>query len=136
MMKHQRIPGRNCRLFWSCTISITRWWPRTTVKHHPERSRCSTLFIFAMNAVPRKAEVLALFRHMIRHSSKIVNYNFRSHAKRRIRAGFEQYRSVAGEELAEKYKYGLTQLDVVKRQSVISQLYPDTVASVMQKQMN
>ena len=86
--------------------------------------------------VPRKADVLALFRSMFRHSSKIVNYNFRSHAQRRIRWGFEQNKSVAGAELAEKYKYGLTQLDVVKRQSIISQLYPDSVASVMQQQMN
>ena len=89
-----------------------------------------------MSAVLRKTEVLALYRSMLRHSSKIVNYNFRSHAKRRTRSGFEQYRSVAGDELVDKYKYGLTQLDVIKRQSLISQLYPDTVASVMQNQMN
>ena len=83
-------------------------------------------------SAPRKAEVLSLFRSLLRHSSKITNYNFCAHAKRRSRAGFEHNRTVGGEDLIEKYKFGLIQLEVVKRQALISQLYPDSLASVMQ----
>ena len=82
--------------------------------------------------IPRKVEVLSLFRSLLRHSSKIMNYNFCAHAKRRSRAGFEYNRTVGGEDLMEKYKFGLIQLEIVKRQAIISHLYPDSLSSVMQ----
>ena len=87
-------------------------------------------------AIPRRAEVLSLMRSLMRHSSKIVDYNFRAHAKRRTRAGFDLHRGASGEQLAETYRYGLVQLEVVKRQALISQLYPDSLESVMQKGIN
>jgi hypothetical protein len=86
-------------------------------------------------AAPARAQVLSLMRSLLRHSSKIVNYNFRAHAKRRTRAGFDLHRDVTGEKLVETYRYGLTQLEIVKRQALISQLYPDSLESVMQQKV-
>lgn len=41
-------------------------------------------------------------------------------------------RTVTGDELVSIYAFGLKQLEIAKRQSLVSQLYPDTMSSVMQ----
>ena len=51
---------------------------------------------------------------------------------RRVKAGFAANRTASGTELISLYTFGLKQLDIAKRQSLVSQLYPDTMSSVMQ----
>lgn len=81
---------------------------------------------------PRPAQVRSLYRSLLRHTSLITNYNFRSHAMRRTKSGFLMNRTVSGDELTAVYTFGLKQLAIAKRQSLISQLYPDSMSSVMQ----
>ena len=87
--------------------------------------------IIPMSA-PKVVLVKSLYRSLLRYTSKITNYNFRSHAMRRTRAGFITNRTVTGDELVSAYAFGVQQLAIAKRQSLVSQLYPDTMASVMQ----
>jgi hypothetical protein len=51
---------------------------------------------------------------------------------RRVKAGFAMNRHASGPEIKTLYSFGLKQLDIAKRQSLVSQLYPDTMSSVMQ----
>jgi hypothetical protein len=81
---------------------------------------------------PNKSQVIALYRSFLRHADKIPNYNFKSHAVRRTRMGFVKNRNVEGQELLAQYQNGLKQLEIVKRQAIINQLFPDE-GSVMQK---
>ncbi len=61
------------------------------------------------------------------------DYNFRSYALRRTRLGFEQNRSlVEGEELKGEVEEGKRQLEMLKRISQISRLYPEPQHSVME----
>lgn len=83
-------------------------------------------------SAPNQLQTRSLLRSLIRHTSKITNYNFRSHAMRRVKAGFAANRTASGAELSLLYTFGLKQLDIAKRQSLVSQLYPDTMSSVMQ----
>ena len=83
-------------------------------------------------SAPRPVHVKSLYRSLLRYTSKITNYNFRSHAMRRTKSGFVMNRTVTGDELVSIYAFGLKQLEIAKRQSLVSQLYPDTMSSVMQ----
>mmetsp|Transcript_29172 Transcript_29172/g.27956 ORF Transcript_29172/g.27956 Transcript_29172/m.27956 type:complete len:96 (+) Transcript_29172:118-405(+) len=89
-----------------------------------------------MAMVPNPTQVLQLYRLLMRYSSKFTNYNFRAHAMRRSKMGFVMNRHVEGVELAEKFAFGMKQLEIAKRQSLVSQLYPDTMTSVMQKSVS
>ena len=51
---------------------------------------------------------------------------------RRVKAGFAMNRTAAGTDLINIYAFGLKQLDIAKRQSIVSMLYPDKMYSVMQ----
>jgi hypothetical protein len=59
------------------------------------------------------------------------DYNFRSYAMRRVKAGFKQNRDLQGEEAATALREGEEQLVALQRQSVLSQLYP-SARSVME----
>ncbi len=74
-----------------------------------------------------------LFRSLLRESYKIQDYNFRSYALRRTRLGFEKNRGlIEGEELKHELEEGKRQLEMLKRQSQISRLYPESQHSVME----
>lgn len=51
---------------------------------------------------------------------------------RRVKAGFATNRTASGADLLAIYTFGLKQLDIAKRQSIVSMLYPDKMSSVMQ----
>lgn len=85
---------------------------------------------------PSKPQVLSLLRSFLRHGSKITNYNFREHAKRRALQGFRANRALTGSELQSKFDEGRVQLEVLKRQAVISQLYPDMGSVISGRQMH
>jgi hypothetical protein len=70
-------------------------------------------------------EIFSLYRALIRSSMQFSNYNFRDHARRRIRAGFKANRNIEETEKQGKIDFGKNQLDLIKRQSLINQLYPE-----------
>jgi hypothetical protein len=59
------------------------------------------------------------------------NYNFRAHAMRKISVEFHQSRALAGEALEQKFVHGSEQLQVIRRQRIISELFPEGT-SIMQ----
>ncbi|KAF1980927.1 hypothetical protein K402DRAFT_399023 [Aulographum hederae CBS 113979] len=72
----------------------------------------------------------ALYRSLLRQSNQFAAYNFREYAKRRTRDAFRENRHVEGsgsdgtertvQELLQK---GLKELQVLKRQTVVSQFF-------------
>ena len=75
-----------------------------------------------------RAASLRLYRDLLRQSSKITNYNFSEHAKRRSRYGFDLYKAATPEVAQEQFEFGLKQLDIVRRQGIISGLFPNDVS--------
>mmetsp|Transcript_8509 Transcript_8509/g.11154 ORF Transcript_8509/g.11154 Transcript_8509/m.11154 type:complete len:94 (-) Transcript_8509:146-427(-) len=82
--------------------------------------------------IPSKSQVLGLYRGLIKYARQIQDYNFRAYALRRSRVGFEKNKNVEGDELAHIFSKGLQQLETVRRQALIGQLYPHEL-SVMEK---
>lgn len=72
-----------------------------------------------------RTQVLGLYRRLLKEASHIDNYNFRSHAMRKIKVEFRQNSSLSGPSLEQKFKWGTEQLELVRRQRVVSQLYPE-----------
>jgi LYR motif-containing protein 4 len=86
-------------------------------------------------SVVNKAAVLSLFRSLSREGRKFTDYNFRDYARRRIGAGFRENVGLkSSEDISEQYKLGLDQLASVKRQAMVSSLYPEMI-SVMDQQV-
>mmetsp|Transcript_3914 Transcript_3914/g.5830 ORF Transcript_3914/g.5830 Transcript_3914/m.5830 type:complete len:82 (-) Transcript_3914:433-678(-) len=75
---------------------------------------------------------LPLLRSLLREGRKVNDYNFRAYAVRRIKAGFRMKESAQGEELTAAMKEGEEQLQVLRRQQIIGNLYPSET-SVMEK---
>lgn len=72
-----------------------------------------------------RTRALRLFRELMRTSSQFSNYNFREYALRRVRLGFREHMgekdgATVGAMLSEAER----QLHMVRRQALISQLYP------------
>jgi hypothetical protein len=77
---------------------------------------------------PPNGSVLGLYRMLFRQSAKISNYNFREHAKRRSREEFRESRALEAEAAMAKFKFGIEQLEIVKRYSVLSHFYKGEVS--------
>lgn len=75
---------------------------------------------------------LGLYRQLLRESRKITDYNFRAYAKRRSRLGFEQGRNATGADLEARLEEGRQQLELMRRQALLSQMYPAPESSVME----
>ncbi|KAG0053325.1 hypothetical protein BGZ83_001290 [Gryganskiella cystojenkinii] len=71
-----------------------------------------------------RSQVLGLYRSMLHHSSKFAAYNFRDYAVRRTRDAFHAAKSETDpEKIQQLLQKGQKELEVIKRQSAISQLY-------------
>ena len=71
--------------------------------------------------------VLTLYRHMLKNASLITHYNFRSYAIRRIKHDFREYKGlVDGDRLSAVHQDAFQKLELLKRQRIISQLYPES----------
>lgn len=72
-----------------------------------------------------RAKVISLYRQLMQEADKFTTHNFKVYAKNRIQYEFEQNRNVTDlakqQALIEKAEKSLSSL---KRQVVISQLYP------------
>lgn len=74
-------------------------------------------------SVPKPASVRSLYRNLLRNAKQIPNYNFREHAVRKIKYDFNKNKKLEAEALIEQYQNGIKELNVVKRQAIIGQLY-------------
>ncbi|KAL6736541.1 hypothetical protein Aduo_006883 [Ancylostoma duodenale] len=78
-----------------------------------------------MTAQVAKSVWVNLYKQLEREAAKFPQYNIRVFAQRRIREHFEANRGVTDPALQkELLKKGKDQLEVIRRQVVISQLYP------------
>ncbi|XP_046738492.1 LYR motif-containing protein 4 [Diprion similis] len=68
--------------------------------------------------------IINLYRNMIRESKKWDSYNYRMYALRKIRHEFREKKLLQdAEKIKESYNYGLTNLDMIRRQVTIGNLY-------------
>ena len=76
-------------------------------------------------AAPSRSTTLSLYRALLRAGSSFTNYNFRDYTLRSVR---ERFRANMGltdaREIGDAVHEARTQLDLVKRQTMISQLFP------------
>ena len=74
-------------------------------------------------AGPTRAGVLHLYREFVRSARQFNNYNFREYFMRHSRDTFRKHREASGEELQQLWERAQQEVGVLKRQSVISQMY-------------
>ncbi|XP_015521259.1 LYR motif-containing protein 4 [Neodiprion pinetum] len=68
--------------------------------------------------------IVNLYRNLIRESKKWDSYNYRMYALRKIRHEFRENKLLQdAEKIKESYNYGLTNLDMIRRQVTIGNLY-------------
>ncbi|KAF2255074.1 hypothetical protein BU26DRAFT_514870 [Trematosphaeria pertusa] len=69
-------------------------------------------------------QVRSLYRSLLRTGGQFASYNFREYAKRRTRDAFREHQNETDERrIQELVQKGLKELQVMKRQTVISQFY-------------
>lgn len=69
-------------------------------------------------------QALSLYRAMMREATKVNQYNFRHYAVRRVREDFRKNASLTGAEATEAIKRGHVDLQVLRRQQIVGNLYP------------
>eukprot|EP00567_Pseudictyota_dubia_P007292 CAMPEP_0197436114 /NCGR_PEP_ID=MMETSP1175-20131217/3591_1 /TAXON_ID=1003142 /ORGANISM="Triceratium dubium, Strain CCMP147" /LENGTH=80 /DNA_ID=CAMNT_0042965321 /DNA_START=15 /DNA_END=257 /DNA_ORIENTATION=+ len=67
---------------------------------------------------------LPLYRSLLREARRVSDYNFRNYAMRRVKVGFVANRDLQGEEASTALSDGMEQLEMLRRQVVLGQLYP------------
>ncbi|KAK4540620.1 hypothetical protein LTR36_009050 [Oleoguttula mirabilis] len=73
---------------------------------------------------PAAFQVRSLYRSLLRQSSQFAAYNFREYAKRRTRDAFREHSTEADERrIQELVQKGIKELQVLKRQTVVSQFF-------------
>ncbi|EDO16138.1 hypothetical protein Kpol_1070p21 [Vanderwaltozyma polyspora DSM 70294] len=77
-----------------------------------------------MSAAPSRGQVLNLYKQFIKNANQFNNYNFKEYFLRRSRESFRANSKIQDPvELAKVYRDAQFDLAVLKRQSIISQLY-------------
>lgn len=80
--------------------------------------------VMVMSASNCRQVVLSLYRDLLRESKQFESYIFRKYFVRRVRDAFRDNRDVIDEKkIKELVKYGEKNLEIIKRQVVISKLY-------------
>lgn len=80
---------------------------------------------------PSAGQVRELYRALIREARKFSNYNVREYVKRRTVVGFQDNLASDPAVAAAAYSEGKQQLELVKRQSIVYNLYAPRVKSIM-----
>lgn len=71
-----------------------------------------------------RSQTLALYKVMMRESSKFNDFNFRSYFQRRVRDGFKESKSLTnGPQIQEQLTIAKQNLEMIRRQSTLSQLF-------------
>ncbi|XP_040160410.1 LYR motif-containing protein 4 [Anopheles arabiensis] len=77
-----------------------------------------------MAGAGHKMKVLSLYKQLLRASQKFDSYNYRMYALRRIRDAFRENRALTDNAaIASELSYAQKNLEIIKRQTVIGQLY-------------
>lgn len=72
-----------------------------------------------------RAQALGQYRQLLRAAARFTNYNFREYALRVVREDFRAGSQMSDPSESERlFKRGRVQLEVLQRQSTISQLFP------------
>eukprot|EP00591_Stephanopyxis_turris_P012100 CAMPEP_0195529974 /NCGR_PEP_ID=MMETSP0794_2-20130614/32661_1 /TAXON_ID=515487 /ORGANISM="Stephanopyxis turris, Strain CCMP 815" /LENGTH=80 /DNA_ID=CAMNT_0040661365 /DNA_START=95 /DNA_END=337 /DNA_ORIENTATION=+ len=74
---------------------------------------------------------LPLFRSLLRNAKQLNDYNFRVYAIRRVKTGFRANQNLQGNEADSAFRKGTEQLEVLKRQVTMGNMYP-SARSVME----
>ncbi|KAJ8010235.1 hypothetical protein DPEC_G00072900 [Dallia pectoralis] len=75
-------------------------------------------------AASTRAQALSLYRLLMKESSKLPSYNFRTYALRRVRDAFRANQLIEDPNAVEKLlKLGKDNLDLIRRQVTIGQMY-------------
>ncbi|KAM6298886.1 LYR motif-containing protein 4 [Aegotheles albertisi] len=75
-------------------------------------------------AASGRAQVLRLYRALLRESQRFGSYNYRTYAIRRIRDAFRENRNIKdSEKIEELVNKAKANLEIVRRQVTIGQLY-------------
>lgn len=82
-----------------------------------------------------KDKILKLYKALLKESSNFPAYNYRMYFLRRTRDKFQAYKNIANQEqVCQLYNEGVTELEVLKRQVLVSQLFkPDKLIIETQK---
>ncbi|XP_027926601.1 LYR motif-containing protein 4B [Vigna unguiculata] len=87
------------------------------------------------SSTPSPAQILSLFRSLLRVARDFPDYNIREYTKRRTIDAFRQNASLSDpSSISSAYSHGKSQLGVVKRQAVVYSLYAPPLRSVMELQ--
>jgi len=103
--------------------------PRRLAAHHCFNSIASISSIMAATAIAAARDtsafsVRSLYRSLLRQSSQFANYNFREYAKRRTKDAFHEHQQERDQRrIQELVQKGLKELQMMKRQTVVSQFY-------------
>ena len=82
--------------------------------------------------IPGRAEVLSLFRSLLRTAPQFSDYNMREYTKRRTIDAFRHNCHLPDQSsIASAFSDGKAQLDVAKRQAIVYSLYAPNPKSVM-----
>ncbi|ONK55390.1 uncharacterized protein A4U43_UnF3980 [Asparagus officinalis] len=77
-----------------------------------------------LSSSPSRAQILSLFRSLLRTSSKFSDYNIRSYSKRRTIDGFRSNRSLSDSSLiSSAFDDGRAQLQAAERQAAVYSMY-------------
>ncbi|XP_067418727.1 LYR motif-containing protein 4 [Emydura macquarii macquarii] len=75
-------------------------------------------------AASSRAQVLQLYRALLRESQRFAAYGYRTYAIRRIRDAFRENKHLKdSEEIQTLLNEGRTKLEIIRRQVTIGQLY-------------
>ncbi|XP_018327853.1 LYR motif-containing protein 4 [Agrilus planipennis] len=87
-----------------------------------------------------KQEVLSLYKLLLQSSKKFPSYNFRNYALRRVRDSFREYKTITDQsDIAKLYNEGCRNLEIIKRQVIVGQLYqsgPLVIETLQKKNVN
>ncbi|KAF7838508.1 LYR motif-containing protein 4 [Senna tora] len=86
--------------------------------------------------VPSKAQVLSLYRSLLRTARQFSDYNIKEYTKLRTIDAFRHSQSLSDpSSIASAYSHGVAQLDVAKRQAVVYSLInheTDDITSILE----
>ncbi|KAJ4841437.1 hypothetical protein Tsubulata_009078 [Turnera subulata] len=90
----------------------------------------------AISSISR-AEVLSLYRSLLRTARQFCDYNIREYSKRRTIDAFRENRALTDPaSISAAYSGGKSQLEIAKRQAVVYSLYAPKIKSVMEIRPN
>jgi LYR motif-containing protein 4 len=71
-----------------------------------------------------RSAILSLYRNLLRQGNQFSQYNFREYARRRTRDAFREHKyETDPQRVEELVSKGINELQMMKRQALISQMY-------------